>query len=402
MTQLPSILQIFAMLSRHSAIIEVAHREGAVLMTDENQATIRTLHNNRILYAREDSQFGLTRTIREMLDDLTHKQSTFAIGGNIGDEVERMEKLLLETEEAASRGKHEDSERYAEELSQSLYEIREYVTQDILQFEQVMSSKFSDVSTIEEKMRQNEHYMERAKRMHIVVEKLNRVDLHEQFSSRLVEGPGEIYRKVITNSIDEWSNTLLSISRLFEQFMFSFRQISNQTRRMRAFGGFLREAGQSCLEEALRNADNCPALCRVKPVKVDIHLDLCSDRSRTRMGSIVNELKPIEPPKSKERKAGTKSSDNATVSIEEDLSAEDVFLSVFLGAVDASDEPISATKWAQETPDVIVSSFLEHVLTWSEISHDQDEHEVEYIEFGNAPDRRANIEIEDIRVCRAA
>jgi len=394
--------QLLGLLARNADLIEAAYHEGAVLMTDENQSAVRSLHNNRVLYAREDSQFSLTRKMREMLDEHTQRHSTFAIGGNIGDEVDRMEKLLFELEEAASRGKHEDSERYADELSQSLYEIGEYVTQDILQFQHVMSSKFSDVRAIEEKMRQNEHYMERAKRLHLVVEQLNRHELHDRFSSPLVEEPGTVYRKAITRSIDEWSNTLLSISRIFEQFMFSFRRISEQTRRMRAFSQFLKEGGQGKLEEALRKSETCPALSRIAPAKPETRLDIYTDRSRNALASITRDLKPLETRKLTDRQAGKRSRDNETVSIDEDTAPEDRLLSVFLGAVQAAPDGLSAARWAAQTQQLDVASFLEHVLTWSEFLDEDDDHTVRYIEAGSTPARRANIAISDIKVCKAA
>jgi hypothetical protein len=394
------IPQFLALLHRNAALIEAAYHDGSVVSTEETASAIRSLHTARVLSVREEGRYGLTRLMREMLDENTQRQQRFAIGGNIGEEINRLDKLLVELEEAAGRGSLDDIEAYTDDLCQSLYDIKDLITQDLLQFDQIMSTKFSDVRTIEEKMRQNAHYLERAKRLQEAVEQINRAELHERFSSPLIGEPGRVYRIAISRSISGWSASLLSISKVFEQFMFSFRQIAEETHRMRAFTRFLKEGGQNRLGEALHKAHLCPAMNRVIPSDRDEWPDIFSEQGSRAVAAITRGMKLTETKQSIERQPGKRSQDNTPVSIEEDQSPEDKDLSVFLAGISQGGGWVSAAEWVETHGSVPRAIFLEHVLAWSDAS--ADEHEVRYIEATPTPPRRANIEIEDIEVCLAA
>lgn len=395
-TEIPNFL---ARLDRHSDLIEEAYHSGFVQVSGEDEPAARALRIARVFTMRDQGQYGLTRTMRDLLNEHTQRQQRFAIGGNIVEEVERMEKLLFELEEAASQGKHVEGQRYSEDLCQSLFDIKDMISQDILQFDQVMSAKFSDVNTIEEKMRQNEHYLKRAEQLHVAVEQLNRNELHESFNSQLVDEAGRIYRRVIVQSISHWSSRLLSISKVFEEFMFSFREITKETRRMRAFNRFLKEGGQTKLEEAFSQSAEYPVMRRVLPARTETWLDVYSDRGRNALAEIVGDMKPLEQRKKQERHSGQRHQDNAPVSIEEDASLEDLGLFVFLSEVDKADGWISGFRWAETSPELRPSSFLEHLLTWSE-TECGDEHRVRYTEVDSTALNTANIAIADIEVCR--
>lgn len=395
------IRQFLSLLARYSDLIEDCYYEGSIVMTEENASAIRTLRNARVLSTREEGLYGLTRVMREMLDENMQRQQRFAIGGNIGDEISRMEKLLFELEEAASQGKHDEIEAYTADLSQSLYDIKDLITQDLLQFDQIMSTKFSDVRTIEEKMRQNAHYLERTKRLQDAVQQINSADLHERFSSALIGEAGRVYRVAISRSIAEWSASLLSNSKVFEQFMFSFRNIAEETRRLRAFARFLKEGGQSRMEEALHKADQYPALCRALPEEADVWPDIISDHGRQANAVIVNGLKLAETRRSEERSPGRRAEANTPTSIEEDQAPEDVALTAFLSQVSVADGWLSASGWVRSHSELPHAVFLEHVLTWSETERDE-EFEARYVEPHAPVPRRANMAIGDIEVCRAA
>lgn len=401
MTPKADIQQFLNLIARHGAIIEAAYHDGSVVMTDDNTSAVRDLHTARVLSAREAGEYGLTRVMREMLDENMQRQQRYAIGGNIGDEINRHDKLLHELEEAASQGKHEEIEAYTSDLSQSLYDIRELITQDLLQFDQIMSAKFSDVRTIEEKMRQNKHYLDRTKRLQDALEQINRQELHERYSSPLVAETGRVYRRAISSSISDWSATLLSNSKVFEQFMFSFRNIAEETRRMRAFNRFLKDGGQSRLLDALNKHELPPVLRRVQPGPTEVWPDVMSEHGAHVIGAIVRGLKPIERRKSEERQPGQRSDNNTQVAIEEAQSPEDIALGAFLSQVQDADGWQSASQWICQTPEISPSIFLEHVLSWAETERD-DMHRVRYIEVSSQTPHHANIAIGDIEICRAS
>lgn len=402
MTSRTDITQFLGLLARHADLIETAYHDGSVQIADETASAIRSLHAARVLSAREPGHYGLTRMMREMLDENMQHQRRFAIGGNIGGEINRMEKLLLELEEAHAKGNTEDADAYTQDLCQSLYDIKDFITRDLLQFDQIMSTRFSDVRTAEEKLRQNAHYLERTKRLQDAIEQMNRSDLHETFSKAWAGEAGRIYRSAISASISGWSASLLANSKIFEQFIFKLRSIAAETRKLRSFSRFLKEGGQGRMVEALMKADTCPAFARVSPETHAIWPDIHSDHGASAIAALTRNMKPLEARAVKERQPGKRSADRAPVVIEEDQAPEDEALSAFLSCLSEDGVWVSAATWAEAHTEVPRGLFLEHVLSWCETERNHAEHDARYIEYGAAPANHANIAIEDIEICLAA
>ena len=398
-TDIPHFLNLLA---RHAGLIEAAYHEGSILETDENTSAVRTLHTARVFSPREGGHYGLARSVRQLLDENMQRQKLFGIGGNIGDEINRMEKLLLEVEAAANSADQIDRlAHYIAELCESLYDIKDLINQDLLQFSQVMGTRFSDVRTVEQKMRQNAHYLERTKALLDVIEQMNRSEVHRRFSSPLVGEAGSAYRMAIARSISNWSARLLANSQIFEQYMFSFRQIAEETRRMRAFTRFLKEGGQSHLPDALHRAADCPALCRIEAAEKTLWPDIFSIEGSRAVANIIQALKPLENHKKTERPAGTRRQAADPIVIDDDLSPEEKALSVFLSSLPDDGSWHSAGRWAERVSSVVRAEFLEHVLTWSEEDRDRDLHGVRFTEVSEAP-FLANISIGDIEICLVA
>ena len=401
MTILTDIPRFLSLLSRHADVIEVAYHDQSVLKSTENEAAIRLLHKERVLSPREDGHYGLTRALRDVFDDLTQRQKRFAIKGNIGEEIDRMEKLLTELESAAVEGRHEDIDRNCADLMQSLYDVRELIDADLLQFDQVMTSKYSDVITIDEKMRQNQHYLDRADRLRKALNRLNRNEVHERFSRRDIGSAGHVYQHVISGRIEAWTTSLLEVSEVFASYMFSFREIEMRTRRIRAFAKFLTEGGEPDLEQIVLDSPLCDALMRKPPPGKKDWLDVYSAHGQRTLAVYCDGLEPIKECIRPEREAGQRIIIDGDSKVDDVVPPEELALTCLLDHVGEAGDWVSVSAWSADRVDIRTAVFIEHVISWITTEENEQLYQIVFdLDTGLSP-RSANQRIEDIRLCRA-
>ena len=396
------IQRFLNLLSRHNVVIEDVYHAGEILRTDENGNAIDALYKERVLTPREEGRYGLTRSLRDVLDDLTQRQKRFAFTGSIGEEIDRLEKLLIELLAATVEARHRDIDRNTEQIIESLYDVRELVDADILQFHQVMASNFSDVSSNDEKMRHNAHYLERADRLRKALNRLNRIDMHDRFNRKDISRAGHVYQSAISGRIENWTRSLLEISAVFNHFMFTFREIEEHTRKIRAFAMFLSEGGEVDPERIRQEVPLCDFLM-CKPAGGNREwLDIYSDRGQRTFAHLCADLKPIEERCVPEREVGQRIVPEEEVRMEEEEDVEEMALAYLLNHVDRAGSWVSVLTWCAQREDIDNRLFLEHVTGWLTTMDEDLSYEVRYDLDEDVSGHMANQYLEDIHLCRMA
>ena len=394
------IQRFLNLLSRHNEVIEDVYHAGEILRTDENGNAIDALYKERVLTPREEGRYGLTRSLRDVLDDLTQRQKRFAFTGSIGEEIDRLEKLLIELLAATVETRHKDIDRNTEQIIESLYDVRELVDADILQFHQVMASKFSDVSSNDEKMRHNAHYLERADRLRKALNRLNRIDMHDRFNRKDISRAGHVYQSAISGRIESWTQSLLEISAVFNHFMFTFREIEEHTRRIRAFAQFLSEGGEVDPEHIRQEVPLCDFLMCKPAGGAREWLDIYSDRGNRALARFCADLKPIEERCVPKRDVGQRIKPEEEFLTEEEEAVEELALTYLLNHVDRDGGWVSVLTWCAQRDDISNKVFLEHVMSWL-ITEDEDlQYEIRYDFNADISDHMANQYLEDIHLRR--
>lgn len=401
MSQRADIQKTLTLMARHGEIIEAAYYNDGIEISDEIRTACHALKAARVLTPRGGGMFGLSKLMRELIDSQTQRQRSYAVGGNLGEEIDRMEKLLSELEMSSNEGRTGDIDQHGDDLSQCLYEIQEVISQDILNFRQAMESNFSNVRNNDEKLRQNQHYLQRVASLQTALERLNGKDLHDRFASPLVEVAAPTYYSAIGEQLGTWTSDLLYIASVFEQYMFRFRKIARETRRLRGFARFLKESGSAGLENALEHGGDVPVLHRAASPAALAWPDFTTMEGRDALAKMMHDFKFTERRRVKERKLGTRKSRAPAEAVEDDASVEERALAVFLEKVDGEARWFSAAEWAQQQDDLRTTSFLEQVLTWA-VSDRDCARQVRYLESRRPSRRRGNMEIRDIQVCSAA
>ena len=183
MTSTGDIDRFLSLLGKYGALISDIYQSGSIEGTDEIRGALHELHNARAVTPCGAGHFRLSRPVKALLDDHTQRQRSFEIGDDIGAEIKRMRDLLDEYLRAANEGRQDDMDRLDNEVLESIYNIQDSVSSDLLRFRQITESSYSTVRDLSEKARQNVHYLKRAMALQDVLAALNSSDMHEAFSS---------------------------------------------------------------------------------------------------------------------------------------------------------------------------------------------------------------------------
>jgi len=401
LTSTGDIDRFLSLLGKYGALISDIYQSGSIEGTDEIRGALHELHNARAVTPCGAGHFRLSRPVKALLDDHTQRQRSFEIGDDIGAEIKRMRDLLDEYLRAANEGRQDDMDRLDNEVLESIYNIQDSVSSDLLRFRQITESSYSTVRDLSEKARQNVHYLKRAMALQDVLAALNSSDMHEAFSSALADELASVFHGEISARIGGWSALLLASIGIMKEFLFRYREITHETRRLRAFHRILKTRSLSDAEAALATVAWHPLLARPVEAVEDPLPDFITDEGRDALAEVVRTFKPIEKKRADERKAGHRAVDDGPLEVEEEISPEEAALPVFLSEVDASEGWVSARAWLDPEGGIAPASFLEQVLVWWLSDRDCDR-EATLKEAEHRCPRSGNLEIEDIVVCRAA
>jgi hypothetical protein len=401
LTSASDIDRFLGVLARHGELISEIYQSSSIESTDEIRGALHELHNARAVTPCGAGHFRLSRPVKALLDDHTQRQRSFEIGDDIGAEIKRMRDLIDEYLRAANEGRHDDMVRLESEVLESIYNIQDSVSSDLLRFRQITESSYSTVHDLSEKARQNAHYLRRAMALQDVLAALNSRDMHEALSSALADDLASVFHEEISARIGAWSALLLASVGIMKEFLFRYREITRETRRLRAFHRILKSRSPADAETAMATAAWHPLLARpVEAVEAPLP-DFITGEGRDEFSDVVRTFKPIQQKRAEERKAGKRALDDGPLEVGEEISPEEAALSAFLSVVDASYGWVSARAWLDPAENIEPTSFLEQVLAWW-LSDRDCERDANLKEAGHRCPRSGNMEIEDIQVCRVA
>lgn len=394
-------LSFITILARNGEMIAETYRLGSIEVTDENRSKVHELNTAGLLTPFRAGNFRLSRSMRALLDDGTKRQRGYATGSNLGAEMARFRALLVDYQLAAAEGRMEDAQRHEEDLLDSIFEIQDAVSGDLGQYLQITQSNYSDVRNAEEKARQNEHYLRRAKALEAALADLNSRETLDLFQSPLVREIEDIWHSEISLHIRTWTAKLLDAIDILKTFLFSYREIARETRRLRVFERLLRHRSDAEILETLAAAEDQPWSRRVSQGIAQPFPDIVTPEGRDALAEMARDLKPLAPREVKARERGQRRSEPDVVLAEEQLSPEEEMLAAFLTVVDQAGSWVSAADWSRQVNKAETQSFLEKILTWS-YSDRACGRKAEMKFCEKTDDRSGNIEVRDILVCPAA
>lgn len=392
--ELPKFLQL---LSKHGGLLTDIYNDGGIEITDDNRSAIHDLSNVRAIIPYRAGAFRLSRIMRALFDEQTRRQKGYEVGGNIGALIAQMISLQKEYMIAAGEGRIDDQERHARDLADTIFEIQDVVSDDLSKFQRITISKFSNVKTLAEKKRQNEHYLKRSKELQSALNNLTAPEVIEVFDSPLAEDLGVIYHENISSKRSEWTSQIISIYNILREYYFKLRRIDPRKERLLFFSQQLEKRSNADIENTLFTAQNLPWMRQHQPMKTVPFPDLVSYEGRQSLLEVIQRLKPMEERKTKERTAGVRVQDDDDLVYQEDASSEELALEELLESAKGTTEWISTRQWGEEN-NYDIECWMQEVLYWT-TSEIDDDWKVKFIESGHPNPKKGNIPISDVLLC---
>ncbi|XZG69060.1 hypothetical protein ACTSKR_10390 [Chitinibacteraceae bacterium HSL-7] len=336
-------------LSKYRGLVASAYHHGAVDSSDDPAGGrgIDALRQAGILLPRSEGTYRLSSSLMRHLDETLQKERLYSSSGaDLADLAQRLPDISNMVADAAYEGRSDDVDLYIDEFDIKVFEIADSVQGALLTLRFQCDNNFANVSTLAEKRKQNEFYLERATRISETLSAIHSGNLSHNLES-LPEGSRmlEVYQSQIAKHLPEWRAQLLDITAILQAYLHKTRHIELVAKRMRAFELYLkRNPGYSPGE--LDDTAAIPEWAkRARPLPLRAHADVQNpefDEDLLKIARSIPEvkLKEIPPPR-----LGSLLPDTALEPDEGVMAIQPWEMAILSLLNGLSTEPVSAVSW---------------------------------------------------------
>lgn len=348
-----TIVAYLEVLHANRHLIAAAYCQGGIALEDENQRRIRQLMQHRVLIPYFQQDFRISPTLGRHLDEVFQRQRSYAVGANFGELTNRLRQLIIEYMTASHENRLEDQEDYAAEYDAGVFELASLINDELLSLRAITENQFANVSTMAEKQRQNEFYLDRAEKIGETIALLEGQSLLGTLSdSPLLKPLLEVYQHQVLVRLAGWRSTHMDITAVLKAFLYRLRQIEPHARRIRAFAHFLRKNPDYQPPES-ESVQTLPAWSsRYAGLRLKTHPDLSISQSREALAEIAQSIPSAKISIVRVRAAGRLINDGAVNSVRviQPKPVQLAFHRYLQAACDAL-VPLSAIGWKRKQPE---------------------------------------------------
>lgn len=348
-----TIVAYLEVLHANRELIAAAYCQGGVALEDANQRRIRQLMQHRVLIPYFQQDFRISPTLGRHLDEVFQRQRSYAVGANFGELTNRLRQLIVEFMTASHENRLEDQEDYAAEYDAGVFELASLIHDELLSLRAITENQFANVSTMAEKQRQNEFYLDRAEKIGETIALLEGQSLLGTLSdSPLLKPLLEVYQHQVLVRLAGWRSTHMDITAVLKAFLYRLRQIEPNARRIRAFAHFLRKNPDYQTPES-ESVQTLPTWSsRYAGLRLKTHPDLSISQSREALAEIAHSIPSAKISIVRERAAGRLINDGAVNSVRviQPKPVQLAFHRYLQAACDAL-VPLSAIGWKRKQPE---------------------------------------------------
>ena len=345
-----SIVAYIDLLHANRQLIAAAYCNGGVVLDPDNQRRIRQLQQHRVMLPYFQNEFRLSLSLGRHLDEAFQRQRSYAVGANFGDLINRLSQLIVEYVNAVHENRLDDHDDYAMEFDVGVFELASLVTNELLTLRVITENQFSNVSTLAEKQRQNEFYLDRAEKIGEAIALLDGENLVGTLrGSSILEPLFEVYRHQIMTRLQEWRATHLDITAVLKAFLYRLRHVEPNAQRIRAFAHFLRKTPDYQPPD-VDSISHLPAWSsRFSGLRLKIHPDLSSSRVREALADTAKAIPAAKINVVKPREAG-RLLDPGTEKAVNHIQPKQVQVAFhrYLQSASIAGSPLSAIAWKRQ------------------------------------------------------
>jgi hypothetical protein len=281
---------VFAALSRHVDVVEVALRElvgvdGEVAATDP---AIRSLRELNVLRPAGERGYRLHSRLREFANDVLQIHPAYQSLTGIGQLVEQIPMVWNELDDLRVAGDFKQADEAAGQIEQDAFDISDMVERNLRLLGLLLSTRFGNVTSLAAKSSQNRYYQRQSELMSNDLARLSRAveRVEGEARERGLQALAAMLRNTIQGQLPRWTQTLSQYQSQIRRELFSMREIERKNVLLARTAMLLRQnpAWRGIEEPAL--SEDLPAFLLSKPFigapipPLRIHVDpLDDDRS---------------------------------------------------------------------------------------------------------------------------
>ncbi len=264
------VATLLRQIGAYNELLANAYVYGSMASDEQDGNTINLLHKSGLIRPDDSpGEYRVTTDLKRMLNRLMRKQSSYRQLTDMGKVIDAIDEVVRDYEAATNAKEQEDAEYYLDQLDDLLYETKDSLNNNLDTMHFAIVSQFGFVSSLSNKIRQNERYLSHAQKLLNELQQIDPQDCYEWLDWLC---PNEFARK-ISNFI-YWYNQILPKLRLIIDNMrislFRLRRDEKQASQLRNMARFLRKHPEFDLDENLFELPNLPETLKyaaVMPLK---------------------------------------------------------------------------------------------------------------------------------------
>lgn len=223
---------VFAALSRHVDVVEVALRElvGADGDSAATDPAIRTLRELNVLRPAGERGFRLHSRLREFANDVLQIHPAYQSLTGIGQLVEQIAMLWKEVDELRAAGDIKQAEDAVAQIEQGAFDISDMVERNLRLLGLLLSTRFGNVASLAAKSSQNRYYQRQSELMSIDLTRLSRAveKVESEARERGLQSLAAMLRNTVQGQLPRWTQTLSQYQSQIRREIFSMREIERK------------------------------------------------------------------------------------------------------------------------------------------------------------------------------
>lgn len=304
MSNKTNVRLILDRLHQSSDIIADAFENGRIYATEDTIKKITLLVQQRILTADIHESYQLRYSMRQFLNLVLNTNKIMDSNTDFSISFSRLDDFVNRHNDAFGESRDEDREHYQMRIRDSINEIAGSIADELLHISSLIDSQFATVSTLSEKMKENDWYMNRAKSI---------LDLLETFSFSDIEqrlfGHHDLtltFNLLLKSRMPEFIGTFRAILDKLNKYKYEFRKIEAQAKLLRKFKNHFSRYPDWEPSEWASNEKLEDWMCLAKPIEFSTNPNIGSSDSEKLLVEIAVNLPELKvfTPYSKKRPAG--------------------------------------------------------------------------------------------------
>ncbi|SQH75243.1 conserved protein of unknown function [Shewanella benthica] len=260
--------QVSALLRKIGANDELlanAYVYGSIAADSQDNKTISTLHKAGLLRPDDEvGEFRVTTDFKRMLNRLMRKQSSYRQLTDMGKVIEALDETVKDYQLSVQAEQSEDADLFLEQLDDLLYETKDGLNNNLDNMHYGIVSQFGFVSSLANKIRQNERYLNHAQNL---LTELQQIDPEACYEWINWPCPNEFARKI--TGFVYWFNKVLPRLRFIIDNMrlslFRLRRDEKKANQLRSMTRFLRQHPEFELSDNLYEHPKLPEGLKLAP-----------------------------------------------------------------------------------------------------------------------------------------